>query len=73
MKETRICANCGAEHPIEDMFEVEGDWLCEDGTHILCDHCFDEYYVRCSLGYDNLEFTFTNEPYLSYVTRLHFG
>ena len=41
MKEIRIGANCGAEHLIEDMFEVEDD------THILCDHCFDEYYVRC--------------------------
>ena len=42
MKETRICANCGAEHPIEDMFEVEGDWLCEDCADrltVICDHC----------------------------------
>lgn len=30
MKDTRICDNCGAEHPISKMFEVEGDWLCED-------------------------------------------
>ena len=29
MSETRICANCGAEHAIEDMYQVEGDWLCE--------------------------------------------
>lgn len=35
MSETRICANCGAEHPIEDMFEVEGDWLCEDCNRII--------------------------------------
>ena len=42
MQETRICANCGAEHPIEDMFEVEGDWLCEDCADrltVICDHC----------------------------------
>ena len=30
MNETRICANCGAEHPIDEMFQVENDWLCED-------------------------------------------
>ena len=42
MKETRICANCGADHPIEDMFEVEGDWLCEDCADrltVICEHC----------------------------------
>lgn len=41
MSETRICANCGAEHAIEDMFEVEGDWLCEDCADrltVICDH-----------------------------------
>ena len=56
MSETRICANCGGEHPIDQMFEVEGDHCAErvyeenaveDDTHTLCDHCFDEYYVRC--------------------------
>ena len=47
MKETRICANCGAEHPIEDMFEVEGDWLCEDCADrltVICDHCNERIY-----------------------------
>ena len=47
MKETRICANCGAEHPIEDMFEVEGDWLCEDCADrltVICDHCAERVY-----------------------------
>ena len=45
MSETRICANCGAEYPIDEMFQVEN--AVEDDTHTLCDHCFDEYYVRC--------------------------
>lgn len=36
MKDTRICDNCGAEHPISKMFEVEGDWLCEDCADRLC-------------------------------------
>ena len=30
MSETRICANCGAEYPIDEMFQAENDWLCED-------------------------------------------
>ena len=47
MSETRICANCGAEHSIEDMFEVEGDWLCEDCADrltVICDHCAERVY-----------------------------
>ena len=47
MSETRICVNCGAEHSIEDMFEVEGDWLCEDCTDrltVICDHCNERIY-----------------------------
>ena len=49
MKETRICANCGAEHLIEDMFEVEGDWLCEDCADrltVICDHCDERIYAE---------------------------
>ena len=47
MKETKICTNCGAEHSIEDMFEVEGDWLCEDCADrltVICDHCAERLY-----------------------------
>ena len=47
MSETRICTNCGAEHPIEDMFEVEGDCLCEDCADrltVICDHCAERVY-----------------------------
>ena len=47
MSETRICANCGAEHPIEDMYQAEGDWLCEDCANrltVICDHCADRVY-----------------------------
>ena len=42
MKDTRICDNCGAEHPISKMFEAEGDWLCEDCVDrltVTCDRC----------------------------------
>ena len=35
MSETRICANCGAEYPIDEMFQAENDWLCEDCTDRL--------------------------------------
>ena len=47
MSETRICANCGAEHAIEDMYQVEGDWLCEDCADrltVICDHCAERVY-----------------------------
>ena len=47
MNETRICANCGAEHSIEDMYQAEGDWLCEDCADRLtvsCDHCAERVY-----------------------------
>ena len=47
MSETRICANCGAEHPVEDMYQVEGDWLCEDCADrltVICDHCAERFY-----------------------------
>ena len=47
MKETRICANCGAEHPIDEMFQVENDWLCEDCADrltVICDHCAERVY-----------------------------
>ena len=47
MSETRICANCGAEHPIDEMFQVENDWLCEDCADcltVICDHCAERVY-----------------------------
>ena len=47
MKETRICANCGIEHPLDTMYQVEGDWLCEscaDRLTVVCDHCNERIY-----------------------------
>ena len=47
MNETRICAKCGAEHPIDEMFQVENDWLCEDCADrltVICDHCAERVY-----------------------------
>ena len=47
MSETRICANCGAEYPIDEMFQAENDWLCEDCTDrltVICDHCAERVY-----------------------------
>ena len=56
MKDTRICDNCGAEHPIGKMFEVEGDWLCEDCAHhltVICDHCGDRIYQESAVEDDH--------------------
>ena len=56
MKDTRICDNCGAEHPISKMFEVEGDWLCEDCADrlvVVCDHCGDRIYQESAIEDDH--------------------
>ena len=56
MKETRICANCGAEHSIEDMYQAEGDWLCEDcADHLtlVCDHCGERFYEENAVEDDH--------------------
>ena len=65
MSETRICANCGAEYPIDEMFQVENDWLCEscaDRLTVVCDHCNeriyeenaveDDHYILCDHCFD---------------------
>ena len=47
MKETRICSNCGIEHPLDTMYQVEGDWLCEscaDRLTVVCDYCNERIY-----------------------------
>ena len=47
MKETRICANCGAEHPLDAMFRIGSDWLCEscaDEFTVVCDACGERVY-----------------------------
>lgn len=56
MKETRICTNCGAEHPIETMYQVEGDWLCEtcaDRLTVVCDHCDERIYEENAITDDD--------------------
>ena len=56
MNETRICANCGAEHPIDAMFQVENDWLCEDCADrltVICDHCGDRIYQESAVEDDH--------------------
>ena len=54
MKETRICANCGIEHPLDTMYQVEGDWLCEscaDRLTVVCDYCNERIYAgKCCRG-----------------------
>ena len=54
MKETRICANCGIEHPLDTMYQVEGDWLCEscaDCLTVVCDYCNERIYEeKCCRG-----------------------
>ena len=65
MSETRICANCGTEYPIDEMFQVENDWLCEDCADrltVICDHCAergyeenaveDDTHTLCDHGFD---------------------
>ena len=57
MKETKICANCGAEHPIEDMYQAEGDWLCRDCADrltLVCDHCGERFYEENAVEDDNI-------------------
>ena len=49
MKETKICANCGAEHPLDEMFRVGSDWLCEscaDELTVVCDACGERIYTE---------------------------
>ena len=56
MKETRICANCGIEHPLDTMYQVEGDWLCEscaDRLTVVCDHCNERIYEENAIEDDN--------------------
>lgn len=56
MKDTRISINCGAEHPISKMFEVEGDWLCEDCVDrltVTCDRCGDRIYQESAVEDDH--------------------
>ena len=47
MKETRICANCESEHPLDEMFRVGSEWLCEscaDELTVVCDACGERIY-----------------------------
>ena len=56
MKETRICSNCGIEHPLDTMYQVEGDWLCEscaDRLTVVCDHCNERIYEENAIEDDN--------------------
>ena len=56
MKETRICANCGAEHPLDAMFRVGSDWLCEscaDEFTVVCDACGERIYSEDAIEDSN--------------------
>ena len=47
MSETRICANCESEHPLDEMFRVGSEWLCEscaDELTVVCDACGERIY-----------------------------
>ena len=41
-------------HPIDEMFQVENDWLCEDCADcltVICDHCAERVYEeKCRRG-----------------------
>lgn len=56
MKETRICANCEAEHPLDAMFRVGSDWLCEscaDEYTVVCDACGERIYSEDAIEDSN--------------------
>ena len=81
MKETRICANCGAEYPIDEMFQVGNDWLCDDCDRIIhhdraywdgddnayCASCWDEH---CSVIH---EYSYTPDLVFHGKGLRHFG
>lgn len=81
MKKTRICANCGAEHPIDEMFQVGNDWLCDDCGRIIhrdraywdnddnayCSSCWDE---QCSVIH---EYSYTPDLVFHGKGLRHFG
>ena len=56
MKETRICANCESEHPLDAMFRVGSDWLCEscaDEYTVVCDACGEQIYSEDAIEDSN--------------------
>lgn len=81
MSEIRICANCGAEHPIDEMFQVGNDWLCDDCGRIIhrdraywdnddnayCSSCWDEH---CSVIH---EYSYTPDLVFHGKGLRHFG
>ena len=56
MKETRICDICGAEHLLDEMFEVEGDWICEacaEEHTVTCEYCGERIYTENAIADDH--------------------
>ena len=72
MKEMKICANCGAMHPTEDMYQAEGDWLCRDCADrltLVCDHCGARSYEENAVEDDHA--TLCERCFDAYYTRCH--
>lgn len=53
---TYVCSNCGAEHPIDELFTVGDDLLCEDCADrftLVCDECGTRIYEDDAITDDN--------------------
>ena len=53
---TYVCTNCGAEHPIDELFTVGDDLLCEDCADrftLVCDECGTRIYEDDAITDDN--------------------
>ena len=56
MQELYICDHCGERHPLEEMVEVSGDYLCQscaDELTIICEECSRRIYPEDDAGDSN--------------------
>lgn len=55
MQELYVCDHCGDRHPLEEMIEASGDYLCQscaDELTVLCDECGRRIYTDDDEGDD---------------------
>ena len=56
MQELYVCDHCGEHHPLEEMVEVSGDYLCQscaDELTIICEECGRRIYTEDDAGDSN--------------------
>ena len=56
MQELYVCDHCGERHPLEEMVEVSGDYLCQscaDELTIICEECGRRIYTEDDAGDSN--------------------